>query len=103
MDTDILSRIHFISMVGCRISRLTNNFVKEYCTYISQIGLTLHTETVWVCMKLDEEPASLADGDIYIVSRLQGVDLCLLSKSISLEREHHQWPSHRVSNTEHRH
>lgn len=35
----------------------------------------------------DEGPALFADGDIYIVSRLQGVETCLLSKSASLERE----------------
>lgn len=28
----------------------------------------------------DEGPASCADGDIYIASRLQGVEMCLLSK-----------------------
>lgn len=43
--------------------------------------------SAWVCTDDgDEGPASFADGDIYIVSRLQGVELFLLSKSASLER-----------------
>lgn len=60
--------------------------------------------------KLDQESVSLED--IYIVSCLQGVELCLLCKSISWAREnerewggdpeHQQWLSHSASDAEHR-
>ncbi len=110
----------------------------NYCTYTSQTHTHTHTHTqtetevshpryssrlylrkmsVWVCANdRDEGPASCADGDIYIASRLQGVETCLLSKNYltgekegEREREggryweHHRWRSLRVSNAEHRH
>lgn len=57
----------------------------QYQTVFEDVGFQCAPFYIQSIVCTDEGPTSFSDGDIYIVSRLQGVELCLLSKSTSLK------------------